>query len=63
LAEPFKPKQMSQTHNPLNPKPGLNQKAQFSTNLILISKSKSNKKQQIKRLEKTRVIFKINEKS
>jgi len=54
---------MSQTHNPLNPKPGLNQKAQFSTNLILISKSKSNKKQQIKRLEKTRVIFKINKKS
>jgi hypothetical protein len=54
---------MSQTRNPLNSRFGLNQEVQFLTNLILISESKSNKEKQIKRLQKTRVIFKINEKS
>jgi len=41
---------MSQTHNLLNPRSGLNQEAQFPTNLILISQSKSNKEQQIKKI-------------
>ena len=42
--EPFKPGKRSQTHNPLNHRLRLNQEVQFSINLILISQSKSNKK-------------------
>jgi hypothetical protein len=61
--EPFKPEQRSQTNNLLNSRHVLNQETQFLTNLILISKIKSNKKQQLKRSKKTQVIFKINRKS
>ena len=35
LDESLKPGLMSQTYNPLNPRPKPNQKSQFSTNLIL----------------------------
>jgi len=42
--KPSKSRQRSQTRNLLNPRPGLHQKTQFLTNLILISQSKSNKK-------------------
>jgi hypothetical protein len=31
----LKPELIFQTHNPWNPRPGLNQEPQFSTNLIL----------------------------
>ena len=61
-SEPFKLEQRSQTNNLLNSRLVLNQEAQFLTNLILISKIKSNKKQQLKRSKKTQVIFKINRK-
>jgi hypothetical protein len=63
LSEPFKTRQISKTRNLLNSRFRLNQETQFLTNLILISESKSNKEKQIKRFEKTQVIFKINEKS
>ena len=49
-SEPFKLEQISQTNNLLNSRLVLNQEAQFLTNLILISKIKSNKKQQIKEI-------------
>jgi hypothetical protein len=62
-SEPFKPEQRSQTNNSLNSRPVFNQEVQFLTNLILISQIKSNKKQQLKRIKKTQVIFKINIKS
>jgi len=61
-SEPFKLEQRSQTNNLLNSRLVLNQEAQFLTNLILISKIKSNKKQQLKRSKKTQAIFKINRK-
>jgi hypothetical protein len=61
-SEPFKLEQRSQTNNLLNSRLVLNQEAQFLINLILISKIKSNKKQQLKRSKKTQAIFKINRK-
>ena len=63
LNEPSKPEKISQTHNSLNSRLGLNREAQFLANLILISQSKSNKEQQLKKLQKTWVIFKISGKS
>jgi len=54
---------MSQTHSPLNPRFELNKKAQFLTNLILISQNKPNKEQQLKKHKKTLVIFKTSGKS
>jgi len=62
-SKPFKLGQRSQTCDPLNSRPGLNQEAQFITNLILINQIKSNKKQQLKRSKKTQIIFKISRKS
>jgi hypothetical protein len=50
LNEPSKPEKISQTHNSLNSRLGLNREAQFLANLILISQSKSNKEQQLKKL-------------
>jgi len=50
LNEPSKLEKISQTHNSLNSRLGLNREAQFLTNLILISQSKSNKEQQLKKL-------------
>jgi hypothetical protein len=50
LNEPSKLEKISQTHNSLNSRLGLNREAQFLANLILISQSKSNKEQQLKKL-------------
>jgi hypothetical protein len=50
LNEPSKLEKISQTHNSLNYRLGLNREAQFLANLILISQSKSNKEQQLKKL-------------
>ena len=50
LNEPCKLEKISQTHNSLNSRLGLNREAQFLANLILISQSKSNKEQQLKKL-------------
>jgi DNA repair exonuclease SbcCD nuclease subunit len=63
LEESSKPGKRSQTRNPLNHRPGLNQEVQFLTNLILSSQNKSNKEQQLKKLKKTYIIFKISGKS
>jgi 23S rRNA A1618 N6-methylase RlmF len=63
LDESSKLGKRSQTRNPLNHRPQLNQEAQFLTNLILSSQNKSNKKQQLKKLKKTNIIFKISGKS
>jgi hypothetical protein len=35
LGKPFKSQLISKTRNPWNPRPGLNQEAQFLTNLML----------------------------
>ena len=63
LSEPYKPGQRSQTCNPLNFRPGMNQVFQSLTKLILISQSKSNREQQLKKTKKARVILKMSGKS
>jgi hypothetical protein len=62
-SESYKPQQRSQTCNPLNFRPGMNQVFQSLTKLILISQSKSNREQQLKKTKKARVILKMSGKS
>jgi hypothetical protein len=62
-SEPYKLEQRSQTCNPLNFRPGMNQVFQSLTKLILINQSKSNKEQQLKKTKKARVILKMSGKS
>jgi hypothetical protein len=48
-SKPYKHGQRSQTRNPLNFKPEMNQVVQSLTKLIVISQSKSNNEQQLKK--------------
>jgi hypothetical protein len=57
-SESYKPQQRSQTCNPLNFRPGMNQVFQSLTKLILISQSKSNREQQLKKNQKGQSHFK-----
>jgi hypothetical protein len=57
LSEPSKPGQRSQTRNPLNSRPKLNQKAQFLIILTWINQSKSNKKATIKKTQENSGYF------
>jgi hypothetical protein len=59
LNEPCKLEKISQTHNSLNSRLGLNREAQFLANLILISQSKSNKEQQLKKYRKPGLFLKL----
>jgi hypothetical protein len=57
--EPFKSGLRFQTCNQLNPRFLMNQETLFKKKLMLIRQSKYNKEQPIKRLKKTRFIFKL----